>query len=413
MPLPRSSRRSISSTALVALLSARALTGCTGASTDIKQGGAGGADSGDTGDTGTIPDGCRADGGDPDKDRAVLVAFPYTAGGGQADAWGAWSLNADALLMQDSRRLDLGRAAMGEMVFTPDGQIGLAPLEDGSLLVYDAEAGTGSVLAEGSGADLYAERVVMEPSGERAWIIDGNWAENGGGVYPVDIDCIAPTVTVGDRWLPAKLPADLLLLDGSSGTGGRVVIGREVPGASRGDDLALVDADGTWIAGADAFGDDDAIVSDAALTLDGQYILIADISEFSGVPTRVAVVALAGDTLTPVQIIDVEDPVDLEVAPDDDRVVVVSGYANALFSLDRTDDPGSPFRLAAEPDWLGTAPQLPGAAVQIRRGSLRGHLLVSETEGVRQVDILGGVTDRGVVATGGIDGIAGSIGVQP
>lgn len=384
------------------------LAACTGADPGVKQGQAGddtAADSAaDSADTGTPVEGCRADMGDPDRDRAVLISLPYTRSGGQSDAWEAWSLSGAGDLA-GGPGFTGGRATGGGAVFTPDGQIALAPTEDGGLTLYDAQARTATVLAP----DLYAERIIMDPSGERAWVVDGNWPDNGGGIYPVDIACDAPEITVGRRWIPAKLPADLLPL----ADGRYLVAGREIDGADPQDDLILVDADGARISGTDAFGDNEAVVSDAALTLDGRYALLADISEFSGVPTRVAVVEIAGDDLSPVQVIDVEDPVALLTAPDDDRVVVISGYANAVRSLERTGDDAEPFRLAAEPGYLGAAPQLPGAAAMIRRGSLRGRMLVAEVEGVHQFDTLGGLTDLGLTPTGGVEGIVGAIGVQP
>ena len=388
------------------VLPALCLAACTaGTEPGVKQGQAGDDSAADSADSATPPvEGCRADMGDPDRDRAVLISLPYTRSGGQSDGWEAWSISGAGDLAEGAGFTG-GRATRGEAVFTPDGALALAPTEDGGLMLYAAGAGTAEILAP----DLYAERVVMDPSGERAWIVDGNWPENGGGIYPVTIACDAPTVEVGRRWISAKLPADLLPL----ADGRYLVAGREVEGADPQDDLILVDADGAWISGADAFGDNDAIVSDAALTLDGRYALLADISEFSGVPTRVAIVGIDGDTLSPVQVIDVEDPVALLTAPDDDRVIVVSGYANAVYALERTGDTTEPFRLTGEPDYLGAAPQLPGAAAMIRRGSLRGRLLVAEVEGVHQFDTLGGLTDLGITPTGGVDGIVGAIGAQP
>ena len=371
----------------------------------VKQGQAGDDTAADTADTGAVPEGCRADGGDANKSRTALISLPYTRSGGQSDAWAAWSLSGAGELQPADQTFPGGRATTGEAVFTPDGQLALAPLEDGGLMLFDAEAGTATALAP----DLYAERIVMHPSGASAWIVDGNWPENGGGIYPVDIACDAPEIEVGRRWISAKLPADLLPLP----DGRFLVAGREVAGADEDADIALISAEGDLLSSADAFGDNDAIVSDAALTLDGRYALLADISEFSGVPTRVAIVELSGDDLTPVQILDVEDPIALLTAPDDDRVIVVSGYANALRALERTGDDQQPFRLSGEPDYLGASPQLPGAAAMIRRGDLRGRLLVAEVEGVHQFDTLGGLTDLGLTATGGVEGIVGAVGVQP
>lgn len=60
----------------------------------------------------------------------------------------------------------------------------------------------------------------------------------------------------------------------------------------------------------DDASDDEQIVSDAAITADGVFVLMGDYSAFSGIPKRVAVFSLDGDALVPEQVLaDVEDPV--------------------------------------------------------------------------------------------------------
>ena len=170
-----------------------------------------------------------------------------------------------------------------------DGQVGLVPQEDGSVGVFSVDGdGTIHVVHTGYDGGFYAEKVVVEPSGEAAWIVDGNWAENGGGLYRVDISCDDGSLS-GTRYvMEAKLPADLLLarhrLDRA------LFVGREVAGASGGDDATLLDwsATPTPMVGVDAFGDDDTSVSDAALTFDDRYALLADNCVFCSGDNRVA-----------------------------------------------------------------------------------------------------------------------------
>jgi len=166
------------------------------------------------------------------------------------------------------------------------------------------------------------------------------------------------------------------------------------------------------VAGADAFGDDDAIVGGTALGHDGAHLLIGDTSGFSGVPNRVAVVAIDGDALAPAQVISpIEDPLSIVASPHDDVALVVSGFGDAVFVLDYAADAATPYTLRGELGYAGAAPQLPGHAV------LAGDLVVlAENQGVRRIRLDGGgtVTDLGLAPLGdGLAAITGAIGVQP
>ena len=67
--------------------------------------------------------------------------------------------------------------------------------------------------------------------------------------------------------------------------------------------------------------------------------------------------------------------------------------------------------------YTGARPELPGPAVMIDRGSLRGLVLVPENLGIRRVRFAAGgtITDLGKTATGasGFENITGSLGIQP
>ncbi len=229
-------------------------------------------------------------------------------------------------------------------------------------------------------------------------MVDGNWANNGGGVYRVPLDCETGAPGTPERVIEAKLPADLLLRDDMA-----VLVGLEVPGSSAGDDAALL----TWgeppafVAGVDAFGDDEAFVTDGHWT--GDYLFIADYSEFSGVPTRVAVVD-THDQLDAYAVIDVEDPVAL--VPAGDLVLVLSGYGDAVYAIDA--DGGTSAR------WVSQS-ELPGGGASITRGDLDGLVLVAEVSGLRTLRVTGSdVSDEGVLSLGSsYEGITGAVGVQP
>lgn len=358
----------------------------------------------DTDDTGEEPvvDGCRATPPEADRVRTVFVSLPYTKQGNKADTWATLSLSETGTL-GEPQVFTMARATMGEATFTPDGTIGVAPLEDGTVAVF---TGDGDVIAASFDGGFYAGRVVPDPTGEGFWVIDGNWQNNGGGVYWLPIDCETGEPSAATRVVEAKLPADLLI----AGTRA-MVVGREVPGTDAGADVAWMEwsATPTLLSGADAFGDDEEIVSDAAMTADGAWALIGDNSEFSGVPTRVARVSIDGDTVTAEGTVDVEDPFAIVTAPEGTLALVVSGYGNAVYTLDAaTGD-------LAEVDYVGGSPQLPGPAVTITRGALAGAILLSENQGIRQLHFDGDtVVDDGLYPFGdGIEWIPGAIGVTP
>jgi len=358
----------------------------------------------DTGgdDTDVPAEGCRAAPAPADRDRVVLVALPYDAAANASDTWAVLTLTAEGALEDDGTRIEMGRLTIGEVAFTPDASLALAPTEDGRLAVYDAANGV--VVEAAWDGGFYAGRVVADPSGEAAWIVDGNWQNNGGGLYRVELDCATGAPSNAVRVLEAKLPADMLWVDG-----GALLVGREVPGAAAGDDIARLDWPDTAQAptlrdGADAFGDDDAVVSDAAVA--GGWALIGDVSEFSGVPTRIARVRL-DDPLDVAAPVDIEDPMSIVPFPDGSaRALVASGYGDALFVLDV--EAGTTAQVDA------SRVQLPGAMVAVTRGPLDGLVLVSEVGGVRIVELGDGASDGGVFAFGsGLDALPGAIGVAP
>lgn len=166
----------------------------------------------------------------------------------------------------------------------------------------------------------------------------------------------------------------------------------------------------------DAFGDGEGLVSALRVMPDGKFALLGDNDEFSGVPNRVAVVALA-PTLRRVQVLTpLKDPIDLVVSPYGNAALMISGYGNAVVQLAYDPLAAAPFTLRGEPAYKGTKPQLPSAAVVIERGALRGLVLLAENVGVRELRFGadGAVTDLGLTSSGaGLEGIVGTVGVQP
>lgn len=341
--------------------------------------------------------------------RHVVISHPYADGSTKSNAWEVLDLSATGELSRPNRTFTMGRAIVGEVAFTLDGEIGVAAQEDGSLGVFRLADGVPEVLHAAFRGDFHASRVVTAPDGS-IYVLDTQWREHGGGIYKLAIDC---DNTVRDAGLvaAAKLPAALAF---RPATGDVVIAATDIMTSPAGAEAHLLawGATPAYAAGTDAFADDEAIVGGATLTTDGAYFLIGDTSAFASVPNRVAVVALAGTAFGSTEMIpNVEDPLALVADPASNQVLVVSGFGDALFVLDKPD---ATWR-KREVTYQGGKPQLPGGAVRISVGPLAARVLVAENLGVRQVRFTSdGVEDLGLFSLGtGVANSTGAIGVTP
>jgi hypothetical protein len=380
--------------------------------------GDGDADSDADGDGDGDADLCHDEPAAADRARFVVVSHPYGAGGDPAGVYEVLALSAAGELSQTGHAFEMGRSTWGEIVFTPDGEVGLVAQEDGTIGVFLlADDGTPTVVSTGFEGSFYGGAVVMDPTGARAWVLDQELENIGGGIYDLAIGCDGAVSDEG-RAVPAQLPAALFWVDG----GRAIAVADWVLAEDDGDDVFLLswgDSVGV-LDGADAFGDDEAIVPAAALTADGQYVLIADNNAFSGIENRVAVARLdpLGDTLEPTQLLEpMTDPFSIVTSPFDDAVLVVASMGDALMNLSYDPDAlANPFALVGEVEYAGDAPQLPGTAVMIQRGALAGHVLVAELQSVRHLAFQGDgeIADLGSFAFADeFEGMVGAIGVQP
>lgn len=388
---------------------------CSGGAGDPLDGALGGDAVGPDAAPGDAGSGCPRLPAPADRTRQVVVSHPYTAAGGQAMTYEVLALSADGALATSGTVFAMGRATWGTIAFTPDGEIGLVAQDDGTLGAFRLDgAGAPQVIEAGLAGSFYASGVVMDPAGSRAWVLDGNWRKNGGGLYSVAIGCDGSLVDDG-QVAAAKLPYGLVFLD----DGNALVAAHDLLTSTVGWDAHLASLDGTptYLAGVDAFGDDEAIVSAAAVTPDQRFFLIGDNSAFSGIPNRIAVVEIATDSLVATQVLTpIDDPVAIVPSPFGNSVLVASGFSDALLALDYDPTANPPFSLRGELSYVGPAPQLPGHAVLIDRGMLRGRVLVAENTGVRRVAFAadGSIADLGVTSLGtGTESIVGAIGVQP
>ncbi len=352
---------------------------------------------------------------DADVSRPVVISHPYTDGGDSSDEWELLRLSTSGDLSATGTTFTMGRATGGEVVFTPDGRIGLVAQEDGTVGAFVVEGNSVTVLEAGFDPGFYASRVVMSGLGAYAWVLDSQWRENGGGVYRIFIEC-DDTLRYEGLMAPARLPYELLpgpYVDQV------VLVAADVYNSAAGNDVHVLDTGEQpgVIRGADAFADDEQIVSAATFTGERSHILVADNNSFSASGNRIAVLSIDRYTLSMEQTITgIEDPYDLVASPFDDAILVVSGFGDAVHVLDFDPQASPPVTYRGEPTYVGGSPQLPGNAVMIDRGSQRGLILLAENTGVRRLRFADGavVTDLGLTPTGaGLAGIPGALGVAP
>ncbi len=353
----------------------------------------------------------------PDGLRRGVVSLPYSASGGQASTYRVFELDPSGnSLTFTNETFEMGRTTIGTIVFTPDREIGLVAQEDGSLGVFRIDRSYVTVVHRRFQGSFYAEQVVMDPGGFFAYVLDPNTRENGGGIYTVGIACDG-TLTDHRLLLPARSPRKLVLVSGAEAVLAAADVGVSSPA---GHDVHWMDMSANppeRVTGADAFGDDEAIVGGLVVTRDRRFVLVGDTSQFSGVPNRVAVVEITGvTTLTPRQVLTpVEDPLAIVTSPLNDAALVVSGFGDALLGLDYTPGGAAPFSVRGPLTYTGARPELPGHAVMIGPGTLSGMTLIAENLGVRRVRFGGNgtVIDLGKTETGtGTENIIGAIGIQ-
>lgn len=351
-----------------------------------------------------------------DRARKVVVSHPYNAMSRAANRYEVMTLSATGELSRAGSALfDMGRSIEGDIVFTPDGELGLVAQEDGSIGVFRLGSGAPEVIHARFRDGFYASRIVVAADGATALVLDANFPENGGGLYRVAIGCDGRLQNLG-KVFASKLLYGLARL----ASGEWLAVARELLGSPQGEMAHRLSAAETpaRLGGVDPFGDEEAIVSALALSRSGRYALIGDNNSFSGLPNRIAVVELADGGLRRAQVVTpLNDPVAIVASPFDESALVASGFGNAIFRLRHDATSASnPYVNAGALTYRGARPQLPANAVLIERGPLRGRVLVSENLGVRQVqfEVDGGVTDLGLTSTGtGSEAIVGIVGVQP
>ena len=355
----------------------------------------------------------------PDGARHIVISRPYSTTGDATTLFEVLSVSAagDVTRAATPVTFDMHRTNFGTIAFTPDGKIGLAAQEDGTLGVFALAAdGTPTVIDPGFGmGTFYADRIVVDPNGDFAYILDGNTRANGGGIYAVRIGCDGTPTSLG--LVAAGSTPGGLVLDGARAL---VAAGSMLDSATGADAELLSWPGGTLMptvtSGADAFGDDDAIVGGFAMTSDKTALLVGDTNSFSGTGNRVAVVTVGATTVAPANVLAaIADPESIQTSPFGNVAIVTTADGDAIHVL---DDGGTnhAWRIRGLLAYTSGNPMQPGDTTAIVRGALNGHVFVSELSSIRHVVFHddGSVVDVGALQFGdGLDQILGAIGITP
>lgn len=355
--------------------------------------------------------------GPADTLRKVVISHPYDSQAKKTGKYEVLHLAMDGTITRPQVFFEMGVAVFGNIHFTPDGQVGILVQDDGTLGVFRfLSSGDVEVVHKAFKGSFYADNIAIDPQGQKAYVLDVNWRNNGGGIYEVSIGCDGRLTDRG-MLAPSKSSQSMVLLPNQPQQA--VLAAKDVLTSSAGNNTHLLQL-GTplqLLGSADAFGDDEAIVSAGEVTADGKFALFGDNNSFSGIPNRVAIVAISASGLKAVQKISpISDPAAIVASPYNNAVLVLSGEGNALYRLsyDSAATPafGSPVALT----YQGGKPQLPTAAQLLLRGGLKGRVLIAENTAIRQVQfqIDGTIKDLGAYGFGaGITNVVGVIGVQP
>ncbi|HEY4175594.1 MAG TPA: hypothetical protein VGM90_02120 [Kofleriaceae bacterium] len=360
-----------------------------------------------------------------DRTRYMVVAHPFAAdfnGGAKLFEVLTLSETGELTRAQNKRQFELeGRANYGNIAFTPDGQLGLVALEENGQatpggrigVFYLAPDGTPTVVEPAFHGDFFAGAVVMDPSGKRAYVLDQETRNNGGGIHAVDIACDGHLTDKG-LIAPAKLPGGLVL-DGDRAV---VMAGDYGPDETAGKDahlLAWNQTAPTRTVGVDAYGDDNFTTPNAAFTFDKSVYLAVNNALSGG--NRVAVLGVGASTLTPKTVLTgISDPQSVTTSPFGNVAVVSAFQDDAIYILDDQGTAGA-WRKRGTLTSAGMAVQQPSDFVSVNRGSLNGHAWVVENTLIRHLKFsaAGAVTDEGQMKFEGDGGdeIPGAVGLQP
>lgn len=378
----------------------------------------GGATDGDGGSE--VPSSCPRAPKPDDHARKIVVSHPFQDAPGKAKLFEVLELSADGALSKTGQTFEM-RAAYQDVVFTPDGKVGFVAQDDGTIGVFSFDdAGKVKVVHEAfapnEGASWSAGKLVVSKDGQVLYVLDPNVEKNGGGVRRMKIACDGTlqdeglVVTGGTAHQMALFPGDpnrAVLVSYKAG---------DSPAGSYAHTLDLSVSPPKRLASGAVFGDEDAIASSVVVTQDGKFALVTDDGFAKG--SRMAAVALSD--MTKRATLDTPSPSGVALSPFGNALLLMNSNGDDALRSVRYDpsNDAAPFTVGALIATKGGKTELPTHAKVIERGTLKGRVLVSEVQLLRQLAFAsdGTITDvdKGLsFKAAGSPGIVGSFGIEP
>ena len=304
-------------------------------------------------------------------------------------------MSADGTLSRPGKVLEMAGPTQGIPSFTPDGAVAIVPMGEKAGLasiVFDAQGNakiaTASFAPDGK---LYADRVVIDETGSRAFVLDSNVDKNGGGIYEVRIACDGTLSLVG-KVLASEKAAQLALLTGTKGVYAGGILGKSED--LHAFELPAAPGDAKATASLSVFGDGKSVASSLTATPDGKYVVVTDTGYEVG--NRLAVVDVG--TFTTKQRLTVDAPEAFVVSPFGNAMMLVqSDTFDAYVPVTYAPDAPAPLALgtkisASKKVELPTRPQV------MKNGALKGFVYVVEVSGIRTLrfDGQGKLADAGL-----------------
>lgn len=358
--------------------------------------------------------GCERTPSPADGPRKVVVGLPFTG-----TMYEVFDLSETGELTRPNVTFAMGEGQEGTIQFTPDGEVGFAVQDNGSLGVFRFNAaGQPEVLVAMHDPGFYVSGAIVDATGDNlyAWETGFRKLDDGtanGALYRLPINCATGLPGTAVEVFRGKLIRSAAWLSDT-----RIAVSAvDLLDDENPNDVHIVDLAGpTRIASESAFPDDEAIAAGFATTNDGLYMLVGDNSAFSGIANRIGVVGIQGEQLFAQQVFDIPDPVAIVTSPYNNAAIVLSTTDDNIYVLDY--NPGAAVSAFSIREPLATTSPvlLPLSASMIDRGSLEGLVLITENVAVRRVQFAmdGSVTDLGLLELGGgVESIAGALGVTP
>lgn len=355
----------------------------------------------------------------------MVASFPFDeASGGKKFGIMQWSNNT---ISPTGESFQLDKVNEGVVVFFGDnGKYGLIASDRGKVGIFGLQDdGKANVIdADYRPKNCYANNVVVDPTNvNRAYVVDVNV---NGGICGLRIDSTTSEVTDEGLIIPFTSPLTMLFptTNDSKDMSGFVVV-VSLSGVASVLNLATNEIKKTLLifGTANRDGTPDALVSDAVLTADNQYLLVLDNNAITGT-MRLSVVAMnwQDGSMKAVQVINkLSDPCAIIASPFNNAAVIASAQGNALIQLkyDPTANVTNPITVIGSIATTSKS-QLPSAFVAIQgTDGIMGRIAVAELSGIRQIQFTvdGSIIDLGLNACGPDDddsgSIVGAIGAKP